>query len=144
MIAFTSYGLYTIQDIITQWEENVTITTIKNYSADVRDIQFPTVTICPNGWSMDRYGFVRAYLNEYDLTKEENLKSILQEWKFYLDEYYNIFQEVLEKNAFKIDLMVRGDNHKKISRKLMIKSVDIGLLLLFPLLINSKLSRSKS
>ena len=102
------YGIYIIQGLVTQWEENIDITTIKNYSADVRDIQFPTVTICPNGWPNDRYGFVRSYLNEYDLKIKENVEIILKEWKFYFDKYYDIYEKVLMNNVSKIDAMVKG------------------------------------
>ena len=108
IVGFLIYGIYIIQGLVHQWEENVDITTIKNFSADVRDIQFPTVTICPKGWSVDRYGFIRAYLNEYDLTDADNLDEILKEWNFYLDRYYEIYEGVLKKNASKIITMVKG------------------------------------
>ena len=112
LIAFFAYGLYTIQGMMQQWEENADITSIKNFSADVREIQFPTVTICPKGWPNDRFGFIRAFLNEYDLENEDFKEEIYQQWKFYLDKFYELYGKAVNDNVDVVDLIIRGKNLK--------------------------------
>ena len=90
---------------------------IKNFSADVQDIQFPTVTICPKGWANDRWGFIKAYLNEYNLTNDIAVNYIANLWKFYVDKYYDVFQEALEHGIHKIDALVLGTNVTLLTEK---------------------------
>ena len=108
IIAFFSYGFYTIYGLITQWDENAHETTIKNFSADVSQIQFPTVTICPKGWPNDRWGFIRGYLNEYDLKNPKFQANINKQWKFYLDQYYDVFEKALRISGAKGDIIIQG------------------------------------
>ena len=108
IIGFLIYGIYIIQGLVYQWEENVDITTIKNYSADVRNIQFPTVTVCPKGWPNDRWGFVRANLNEIDMENYEAIDNLSQEWNFFMEKYYMLILNGLKNNYVKGDIFLKG------------------------------------
>ena len=46
-ICLTSAG-YMINSAFTEWSDNPVITTLETISAPIDDIQFPTVTVCPD------------------------------------------------------------------------------------------------
>ena len=92
-----------ISDSIISWQKYPTIMTIQNYSKSVRDIQFPTITICPEGWDNDRWGFVKALLNEfeYPCNPDEDKKcgNLMNEFDFFLNEMKGKFAAVLDDYA---------------------------------------------
>ena len=65
-------------------------------------MQFPTITICPKGWENDRWGFVRALLDEieYPCNKDEDEKcrQLMETYNFFLsplqDYIYNVSEEL--------------------------------------------------
>ncbi len=74
ILCFFTWAMLIVHEAITNYHEAPMITTIKNYSFNVRNIQFPTITICPKDWPNDRWAFVRGALDEADVNypcKEE-------------------------------------------------------------------------
>ena len=49
-------------------------------------------------WFSNLWGFIKGYLNEVDMENEGYRNKIYQEWKFYIDKYYEIFSKNLRKN----------------------------------------------
>ena len=97
IVGFLIYGMINLQGLFIQWEENVHITTIKEFSEDVTQIPFPTVTICPKGWPVDRWGFIRAYLNEFNTSNPNYNNVINKDWKFFTDKYFEYFRQGYKK-----------------------------------------------
>ena len=97
IFGFLSYGLISLEGLFRHWDEHVHITTINDFSADVKKIPFPTVTICPKGWPADRFGFIRAYYNEFDVKHPEYAETINEDWGFFTEAYFHYFREALNK-----------------------------------------------
>ena len=108
LIGLTSYGIFNIQGLIHQWEENAAITTINNFSADVNTVQFPTVTICPKNFPHDRWAIIKGYLNEMDNKDPEMMKEMFEEWKVVLEKYYEKYEEGLKKMIHLVDSISYG------------------------------------
>ena len=49
-IIVTGFSLasFIIHDSVMDWEENQTITTLESITRPIQEVQFPTVTVCPN------------------------------------------------------------------------------------------------
>ena len=51
------------------WDWNPTITTIESTSVPITELQFPSITVCPDEKKPpDRWAFVEKYLNRYKFT----------------------------------------------------------------------------
>ena len=70
-VGFTWASVYVLESIVS-WDDQETITTIQNFSKSIREIQFPTVTVCPIGWDNDRWGFLRSFLDEIEFPCDRN------------------------------------------------------------------------
>lgn len=103
IISGFSCAFIIISDSIVSWDNQPTLTTIHNYTESVTAVQFPTITICPTGWENDRWGFVRALLDEikYPCNKEEddNCKKFMEAYEFLLSPLNNYIYDVMEKLA---------------------------------------------
>ena len=42
--------------LVSEWEENPTITTIESVTSPIEDLMFPTITLCPKNPNPDRWG----------------------------------------------------------------------------------------
>ncbi len=102
IIIFNVLALVIVINSIIDWENEPTITTIKNYSANVADVQFPTITVCPKDFPNDRWAFSRALLDEIDFPcdpeGDEDCEKILEKFDFYLRKHYDHFTALLEAN----------------------------------------------
>ena len=94
-----------IKRSVSQWMESPVITTLNTISAHVSDIQFPTVTVCPeqgtipNGW-----GYIQTLLDQIDYncpmfknqncTNAVNLKE--QTFDFFFKSIASVIDETLE------------------------------------------------
>ena len=123
-VGFTWAAIY-VTEAIVSWDEQETITTIKNFSTSIREIQFPTITVCPIGWDNDRWGFLRAFLDEIefpcDYERDEQCIEILDDInllltgykKFMLKLFDNIFYSdtytMYKTNSQALNLFVTSD-----------------------------------
>ena len=71
-IILTGFSLasYIIHDSVVDWEENQTITTLESITRPIQEVQFPTVTVCPNEQSPpDNWAFLEKVLNGVAISK---------------------------------------------------------------------------
>ena len=71
-IIVTGFSLasFIIHDSVVDWEENQTITTLESIARPIQEVQFPTVTVCPNEKSSpDNWAFLEKVLNGVAISK---------------------------------------------------------------------------
>ena len=85
-IIVTGFSLasFLIHDSVMDWEENQTITTLESITRPIQEVQFPTVTVCPNEKSMpDNWSFLEKFLNALAFTGDnaitEDLRSDIED-----------------------------------------------------------------
>ena len=80
------------------WQQNPTITTVSTFFYPVTEMQFPTVTICPEEMEPDKWGFMRSLMNEIDYSCQneddckdnkirENVSNFLEALQYILTNY---------------------------------------------------------
>ena len=117
------------------WQEEPTITTVSTFSYPVTDMQFPTVTICPEEMDIDKWGFMRSLLNEIDYTCHDeddcNNNKIREDVVTYflselLDNFTVPYDDVIYgggENDFKVNLIIERSRIAEVG--IMSKFVDI-------------------
>ena len=71
-IIVTGFSLasFLIHDSVMDWEENQTITTLESITRPIQEVQFPTVTVCPNEQTPpDNWAFLEKVLNAVAISK---------------------------------------------------------------------------
>lgn len=80
-VAFSMAGLI-ISQSLQQWSNTPTITTLATISAHVSEIQFPTITICPETGSLpNNWGYIKILLDRLQYNCAQQPKASWLNWE---------------------------------------------------------------
>jgi hypothetical protein len=66
IIVMAVSAVLVVQTLLNNWSAHPTVTTIDSTSYPIKDLPFPAVTVCPNGF--DPWGFVQRVVNSIAIT----------------------------------------------------------------------------
>ncbi len=126
---FFTFAFIITNESFQSWEDEPTITTIKNYSASMTEIPFPTVTVCPQGWYRDRYGFLKGVLDQIDFpcstVNDQECAKLHKTFDMFFSGLYEAFYKALEENYHKAHQIIKSDEKlRDVIEKVALARVD--------------------